>query len=458
MTAGMTGTRQRSTEMKISAWFAGVDPERLAAHRSASRYLVLALGTTLGLVTGPIVLLSVGSYAFGSLPETLGVATRLLIAVPIGAAWMVAIWTIDRALIISSDAIGSERRAVLCVGLALRIGLAAILASIFSNQLVQFLYAPMLDTTAQHMALDQRQRDAEQLARLHGLPVAEQGVVALEAKAKALAEQHRVLPNWIVDKFTAVDACDKQARQLANRVNRGPTPQGWRALSQKRAACQRLRTDATRQREEYLQEISVKIRENSELLRAARGRADAAAANVTADRRKIDAGTAAGYVSISARDVAFETLMREHPEVRINARLWWLALLILELLPVMLKMMSRNNPVAAEAQADLAEGASLHRLRATRLQALEERYASVLTRADVQRAIDDVTAEYAVGLSRVTAFREFIDHLVQDHLRQRDVARAAPDLEAQAHAAYLEAIASAFDSMRKRQPFAMAAE
>jgi hypothetical protein len=45
--AAMTHPKRRVTAMKIFAWFAGVDPERLAAHRSTSRYLVVAFGIVL---------------------------------------------------------------------------------------------------------------------------------------------------------------------------------------------------------------------------------------------------------------------------------------------------------------------------------------------------------------------------------------------------------------------------
>ena len=370
--------------MRLFAWFAGVDPERLAAHRSTSRYLVIALGMVLGLVSGPIVALAMGSYAYGSLPASLDAAPRLLIAVGIGVAWMTAIWTIDRALIISSDAVSADRRVLLAAGFALRIGLAGILASIFAGQLVQLLYSKMLDTTAQHLALDLRERDAERLAELHGVPATRKDVAALETKAAELAEQQKTVPVWILDKFGSAELCEKQARLLAVRVNHWPTPEGWQSLARKYASCHKLRADAVHYRDEYLEEVQGRITKNVGLLQGSYERAATATANLAVDRRKVDAGTEAGYSSISAREIAFEQLQKEHPEVRTNARLWWAALLILELLPVLLKMMSRNNPVAAEAQADLAEDAVQHRIRVKRLQGLEMGTARVLARADVQ--------------------------------------------------------------------------
>lgn len=444
--------------MQICAWVAGVDPERLAAHRSASRYLVVAIGMALALVTGPTVMLAMGSFAFGSLPESWGVPSRLLIAVALGLVWMMAILTIDRALLISADAIPSDRRGMLFAGLALRIGLAAILASLFSEMAVKLLYADMLNTTAQHLALDQRERDATRLAALHGVSAAQKAVMGLETMKAELAEKQKVLPDAIRTRFANADACDRQARQIATWVNRDPTPEHWQVLSRKRANCQRLRSEAVHERQQYLQEIAAQIRENDDRMRVAQGRAETAVAGSAADRQKIDAGTASGYASMSARDVAFETLQREHPEVRFNVWLWWTALLIFELLPVTLKILSRNNPVAAEAQADLAEGLSQHRLRIMRLHALEARYEAVLARPDVQQAIDAATAEYTVAANRVTSFREFIENIAKDHARQRDLERAAPDLAARAHEAYLDALARAFDSIRKRQPFPMAAE
>ena len=444
--------------MKIFAWFAGVDPERLAAHRSTSRYLVVAFGMVLGLVTGPIVALAMGSYAYGSLPPSFGDAPRLLTAIGIGSAWMMAIWTIDRALIISSDAVSADRRVLLAAGFALRMGLAGILASIFAGQLVQLLYSKMLDTTAQHLALDLREHDAERLAQLHGVPAVRKEVAALEAKAAELVEQQKTIPVWILDKFTGADQCEKQARQLAIRVNRDPTPGGWQAVAKKNAACRKLRADAVHDRDEYLQEVQVRITENAELLHAAHGRADTAIGNMIADRQKVDAGTEAGYSSISAREIAFEQLQTDHPEIRTTARLWWGALLILELLPVLLKMMSRNNPVAAEAQADLAEGAAQHRIRVKRLQGLEISTARVLARGDVQQSVDAVTAEYTVAMSHLTSFGQLVARIVQEHQRQRDVGRAHPDLAFHLDAAFAEAVASALGSSPRQGPFSMAAE
>jgi hypothetical protein len=135
--------------MKPFAWFAGVAPERLTPHRSTSRYLVVALGMLLVLVTGPIAALAMGTYAYASMPPSLGLIPRALIAIGFGATWMTVIWMIDRALIITSDAVDSERRLLLAIGFTLRIGLAGILASIFSDQLVGFFYRDILTTTAQ---------------------------------------------------------------------------------------------------------------------------------------------------------------------------------------------------------------------------------------------------------------------------------------------------------------------
>ncbi|MGH7109720.1 MAG: DUF4407 domain-containing protein [Stellaceae bacterium] len=444
--------------MNVFAWFAGVDPERLAPHRSSARYLVIAIGMTLALVSGPIVMAAMGSYAYAALPGWLGSVPRVLIAGSVGAVWMIVIWTIDRTLLITSDAVGG-RRLMLVFGLAFRIAFATILASLFSNQLVEFLYAPMLDTTAAHLALSTREQDAARLAKLHGVPAAQHAVTALETEATNLAARYRTIPPSILSKFAVADRCWKQARWLADRVRRWPSDAGWRALAHKDALCRRLHAEAAAEKTAYLQEIAGQIRKNDGLLQAAEGRAESALAKFTADRRQLDASTEAGYSSVSSREIAFEALKQEHPEVRTKARLWWLTLLLLELLPLITKMMTRNNPASAEAEADLAEGAAHHRIRAMRVRALEERCASILSREDVHQSIDMVAAEYTVAMSHLDGFRQFVDRLARDIRLQRDFSRAHLDFATQADAAFVETIGKAFDSViRRPASFGMAAE
>jgi hypothetical protein len=308
------------------------------------------------------------------------------------------------------------------------------------------------------MALNLSEQDAEQLKRDLGVPEAHKETATLEATAGALDEQQKTLPIWVVDQLNAAERCEKQAQRLAVQVRRWPTPEHLRALTQKNLACGRLRAVAVRSRDDYLQEVQGRITKNDALLSAARDRVANAEANLADARRKLDPATEAGYLSVSAREIAFKQLEKDHPEIRLTAWRWWLVLLVIELLPIVLKMISSNHPPAAEAQAELAEDATRHRIRVRRLHALEEESSRVLDHIAVREALDAVTAEYTIAISYLTSFGHFAARVVQEHQRQRDLGRAYPDLAVRLDTAFAQALEAALGSAPAQKPFTMAAE
>lgn len=443
---------------ELIVWLAGVEPRQLDHHTSAAQFLVKALGITQAIVTGPIIFLAMSFFAYGSLPVEISQPwLRGLVAVTAGLAWCaIVLIGVDRTLIIVSNAVGIAQPLATKLGLLLRIGLAAIMANLFADMIIEWRYAGISNETAQHLALDLREKDAERLAVLNELPAAQEEIAALTEKSKQLTTQYRVLPKEIVAKFATAGRCETEARRLATSVarlehnasNSNEASQSRHALFDKNTTCRKMRADATRQRTTYLRSVEAQMAKNAALLETAHEKTVAISDKVAAERAAMDRSTIAGYSSMSGRDVAFEKVKEEHPDIRLKARLWWLAFFAAELFPILLKsVLSHNSPVAAEAQADLAEGASRHRIRSQRASMVEKQYMGILSSNEVHMAIDAAAVPYAAAMEHLDGFRHLLDRLIIERQRREKIGRDFPDLAGTVHAAYAEAVANALGAL-----------
>jgi len=466
-TGRATPARPASRSFKFSNLFvrlAGVDPRRLARHTSSAQVVIKAIGITMFCFSGPIVAAAMGSYIWLNTPN-LDAILRFAVAATGGVTWaLVVLFALDRTLLIAADAVGIDRWLLPSLAFLMRAALAALMASLFAEMLVEWQFAGIATETAQHIALDVSETDAGRIERLNGLPTTKDLVTGLADKSKTLEQKYDTLPTDIVAALKAVARCEREVRNLqalllAAAADSDETTRLQKAVDEKEAACRSMRKSAARQRDAYHEKIAALITDNNTARKSADKNFNSVSANVASQRSSLDAITRDGYASVSGRKIGFEKAEQLHPEIRRSAQLWWLAFFVAEMLPVLLKtLLFPNNPVSAESQADLAEVAGRHRVRSRRAALVERELTAILARPETRSAVEKGMIPYVVAGEHLLALNSFMDELVAVHLRQQNIAREYPDLAARTYEAYAAAVANALDVLRARRATNAAAE
>ena len=447
------------------SWLAGVEPQRLATHGSVARALIKATGIVMLMVSAPVACAAMGFYVYESMPG-LPVLPRVLLAAAGGLAWAgIATVGIDRTLLIAADAVGIGRWWSWLISLVARAGLAALMASLFSDLMIEAQYAGISNQAAHHIALSTSEQDAARIAQLEGVPSATKRVGDLNDRAQKLEKDHAAQLAIVRTMEGVANRCDVRAQTIRRSLDtvRASTPSDFQGianleaeLTDQRATCRNRRLAVTRQRDTYVTPLENEIASNNTARMVAEEALKVASERAADRSTALDRITRDGYASLSGRKVGFEAAKRLHPEVRRGALLWWLFFFVAELLPVAMKsVLLRNNPASAEAQADLAEEAGWHRTRALRAKIMEQRSVIMLNSSTLQDAMDDAMTPNHIAMEHLAGHRAFLTELSRAHRRQQAFAEAYPDLAGQAHQAYMAAVANALESLtsRKRGPW-----
>lgn len=444
-------------------WLSGVDYRRLSGHSSSARAITVAIGT-LFIVTFLIAFIQGFTYAYEAL-ATFEVSATLRLCAAAGAAllWAAFIVIIDRSLVVISDAIGNHA-AIKCLIVGLRLVAVVVVSGLIAHELIKEKYRATIAATADQMAIEQRER-AIGISIREFAPMKDQ-LKDLEAKQHEL--NNAIVPIAITRKFAAVAQCSTQASKIAASLKRaeydGDTKRAGRlrrVLRERTDQCHQLATEADTARASYLKEIETQKQDLGPQLRAARERATDAAERYSKEIADRDRRATEQSRSITARDAAWEAVQQQHPQIRYEAWQIWGVLIFFETLALLGKLTSRNNPIAAETQADLEEESARHRSR-RRLSIMQEKtHALALTRPDVRAEMDVHLKRYSIVENILAAWRRFSDQLVSDSVRMRERARSHPDIAATLHAVHSETIANVAEILseaKRETPYPMAAE
>ncbi len=440
----------------LLAWLVGVEPRRLAQHTSSAQFATKAIAITMLFLSGPVAAAAMGSYIWLHTSD-LNIALRAALSVLGGLTWAsIALIAVDRTLLVSADAVGIDQWWLPKLTFLMRAALAALMASLFSEMLVEAQFSGIASETAAHLALDVSESDAGRLARLNGLPQAQTMAKNLSDKADELQREFDTLPAEIIAALRAATRCRRQAKQLENTLNgldaaSDDASRVRDALRDKTEVCRTLQAGASHERDAYRRNIASQITTNETARRSAVHSLNAASARIDEQRTDLYSKTRDGYASASGRSVGFEEAKKRHPEIKRSAQLWWWGFFAAELLPVLLKtLLFPNNPVSAQSRADLAEAAGRHRLRARRAALVERRMTALFARPEIGVAIDDALTPSAVGTEHLAGFEAFADQLVASHMRAQDLANAYPDQAARIYEAYAAAAANALNALGGR--------
>jgi len=450
---------------RILAVVAGVPPETLEDHSARARWIVYTIGLTLLFVTFPLAFLGMAVYASANLISN-SWPTWLQHTVVFGSAtvWaLVVVIGVDRTLLVMSDAVDPSRKTGVVAMLAIRFALAFVLSSLVADEIILWRYRAPIEAAAQKLAVEDREVAARKLHGIHGIAEKQQSVTATQSSLDSLRAERSTLPAAIVDMQSVSARCAQARDALGQRVaalrvqandDAALRPQLARLgqqLADKRRECTKLLTDAINAKAAYLREKDAAIAEASTQLKDATTVLARSQTNLSAEATRTGAVTTAAWQDGSSREAAFSRVKADRADIRHNAMILWLALLLLELLPMLIKLFARNNPVAAEAQEDLAAQCAEARMTAAQTAQMEALWATALAQSATDPDILQRVAAMQSVMEPLQAFEQILarSEAAQARLNRHVRRGGAP---ANAAAALLEAQANAFGRLAKAYP------
>ena len=444
---------------------AGVSPVTLDEHEPESCWLVYALGIALLFVTFPLAVLGMAVYAASNFisPAWPLWQQNTLIGVAALVWGLVVVFGVDRTLLVLSDAIDPTNRWATLSMVALRFTIAIVLSSLVADEIILWRYRGPIAEAANAIAIDTRGATGSKLDSIHGITQKSQAANTPAATVDALRAERNVLPADVTAKLAIATRCTSERESLTQRyvglrtqarTDETVAPALARLgqqLADKRRECVRLTSEASSARAAFLNEKDTAIAEAGTQLRQASSMLSQTQQTLDQEKQTTGAATTAAWQDGSSREAAFSRVKAERPDIKRNALLLWLALLLLELLPLLAKLFAVNNPVSASIRKRLQTEAAEERMQVAQSANFEAAWASTLAseaanQANVQRilAIQDASAPLAANDQLLT----------QADASRRRMQRAAKSANAgtnihETTAAFLNAQAAAFERFAK---------
>jgi len=441
---------------------AGVAAATLDKHEQQAKWVVYAIALSLLFVTFPLAFLGMSVYASANLisadwPQWQQYAVVLAAAV----GWaLVVVFGVDRTLLVMSDAVDPRNKFGVIAMLLVRFVLAFVLSSLVADEIILWRYRAPIAATAEQISLDDRNKAATQLNAIHGVSGKQQAVTSAQGTLDTLRAERGALPAAVVALQDAAKTCGRDRDALAQRyaalgaqtqADDALAPQLARLgqqLADKRRDCNRQLKEASDARATYLKEKDAAIADASTQLRDAATTLNQTQSRLNAEQTATSAVTSAAWRDGSSREAAFSRVKSERADIRRNALLLWLALLLMELLPMLIKLFARNNPVAVSIQEQLSSDCAQARMNTLQSQQSELLWATALQQSQADpEMLTQVAAMQAAG-EPLRAFDQILRQAeaAHDRLQRQQKRGFAP---ADAAKALLDAQAAAFDRLAK---------
>jgi len=439
---------------RFMAWLLGVDWLRFASSRTEARYAGSAVGILL-LLSLAIAFTAMATFAYARMPEEWGPTVRTIWAGTAAACWALFVGNLDRVLLILSETISGRRGSKVAM-FAARFGVAIPLTFLVADQIVHTWYDGPIRVAAQQISLERRTNDSASIETANNLPLLKQQTGDLIARSNLLDQRRQTLPQEVSEAFEKAGKCDqllaRQVRVVANlqAAARTTAEQSGRiAQAQKRYAdihrqCVAFRGEAERGKSSYLADIDQQVKEvNNSIQKANRTLAD-----VTA--RAIDESQASGrrtteaLASASSQEIAFERAATDHPEIRRNAWLLRIILIILDILPMAIKSLAFNNPLFIGSRAILAEDSALERMRERMVAAEDESWRGAFCDTAVVEAWRGTVTANAATQATFREFDQLLRQIAASELAARNAANRRPRQATEIWTAFSDAVLKAF--------------
>lgn len=440
---------------------AGVASKTLAEHSLPARALVYTIGLSLLFVTFPLAALGMAVYASANLvsPEwSDAMRWGVVAAAALGWACLVT-FGIDRTLLVLADAVDPQNRFARGGMLALRLGIAALLSSLVAEEIILWRYRAPIAEAAQQLSIASREATSRQLRGIHGVDAKEQAANAADAALATLRSERAVLPEAVVALQASATRCGRERDALNQRYaalrvraqeDSAQAP-ALAALAQraadKRRECGKLLNEAGAAKATYLAEKDRAIAEASTQAKDAASTLNNTRQALDQEQHATGASTAAAWRDGSSREAAFAKVKAERADIRRTAGVLWAALLLLELLPLLLKLFASNNPVAVAIGRQLHDESAKERMKSAQTAQMESLWVQTLAGdGATQDAVKQILALHNAA-APLTAFDYLLQQNEETTARLRRQADAVPGSEIQR--AFLEAQAAAFERLSK---------
>ena len=366
---------------------------------------------------------------------------------------------IDRTLLVLSDAVDPSNRLAGAAMFGLRLCIAFVLSSLVAEELILWRYRAPIAEAAQKLAIESRENTSKQLRSIHGIEQKEQGASAAESTLATLRAERARLPDAVTSLQASATRCGNERDALGQRyaVLRARAKEDLslsdalatlgQRVADKRRECYKVLSEASTAKAAFFKDKDRSIAEASEQLRDSNATLAATRHRLDAEQSNTGAATSNAWRDGSSREAAFARVKAERKDVRSNARLLWIALLLLELLPLLGKMLAQNNPVSATIRNHLLEETAKVRMLSVQATSFERLWGqTIATDGNTRAAVEHILTMQNAG-APLYAFEHLARQIEQtaDRLRRRANSSGAAEMET----AFLNAQAAAFERLNK---------
>ena len=433
---------------------AGLSASQLEGHTPAACVLARTLGATLLVVTFPLAFLAMLVYGGANIvpmdwPDT--VRYPALGAAAFAYA-IVILFGIDRPLIVAADAVDYRCRVSRWAMLLLRFVLVFITSYFVAHEILLWMYRAPIMETSRRIEIERNLQDSRELDRQYALSEKSQHAKEAIRLEQQLRAEQTVIPAAITKGFAAAQKCDAVAQQIASQIHgaerdtvekaAGRVTFLRRQLETTTTRCHALLRSATVAKAAWQDDLNQRMGEQKQARQTAEKRLHAAAEAAEdgmAQGRKLNSEVARDG---SSRDRAFTRLKKENPGIAWTAHLLQAGLLLLELLPLLLKQLSYQNPIFAAVRRDLQSGAERYRLELAFEEARNNAARAAYLDPAMQRELAQSAAQTRLSVEPFECFDVQCNSIEVALIRKNKMIQRYPDEADSISKMYLAALAA----------------
>ncbi|MBI5331179.1 MAG: DUF4407 domain-containing protein [Betaproteobacteria bacterium] len=369
-------------------------------------------------LTFPLSFLGAALYAQANLvPQTWSALESWVVAIGFGLGWGLCISMIlDRLMLIASDAI-SVNWALHALAI-LRIALVLGSSWVVSDEIVLWVYRAPISDTQRQMALDVRSASLRQIGDLHGLSASLQDAEKWGRETARLETAAQSLPAEIREGLNAGEACLNAVAKARGLLLRNAPEEisavhlaRLKQLDIRQQQCKDKWRMAVARRDAWRQEMRERLQEARARQVESDGRLRMTQEAVARENAPQSEAITRNQMDGSNRELAFERLKTQRPEVNRKAMVIWLVLMLLEVTPLMIKWWSSNNPVFQSIRAQLATEASSARMQTAYAEAHEAYFKDALAGMDMREVFQQESLNLQKARGPLSTFDAFCANL-----------------------------------------------
>ncbi len=363
-------------------FFYGTTPDAVSHHMPQARMVAMTLGGIIAFVTLPFVLAGTFFLVGSAIPEESFPGMRWAVVVGFACMLTLAIVWVERALVILGDAVAGNwiSQGLL---LAVRLVMIWLFSVVIAGKWEMAEHRGLIRSELQTMgdeAMERHETYASREYDVHGLNTRKD---AVQSRLKEVEGSLASLPPELVAAKSRTRECQLTAARLtAERTALegivSPTADQLERLSALKplaavesAECKQLAANTRQRIHDYESPLRTDLEQlRKELPQLSNAHSQAAANAKEVFRERVKEARLA--LSESGSDEkAFVRVRQNNPDIDRSVKEKTLMLAAIELLPLLLKILLRNSPIAAEARAMLQEHSAHYRIRELQSLAIE---------------------------------------------------------------------------------------